>query len=433
MPSPFDPRVSSSSGLQGYDDPRLAVEVSRILDELGALEAVKTARSVVLKPNWVHHQNPLGYDTSSLVTQTSVIEAVAASVAGHLQPGSRVLVADAPVQSCDFERLLQNNGIPESMTRLRRRFPDVQFAIADWRLVHAASRLSLFATERVDEWDDRTHVLLDAGTRSFFEPVSDRADRFRVTCYAPEATRARHRPGHHAYLVARAALEADVFINLPKLKTHIKAGITCALKNLVGINGHKEFLPHHVTGSPATGGDSHRDRQALRDRFERYYDFHFQHLAQLPRPFISVLSRALNSADRLTAGLDSSNFGSWPGNDTVWRMTLDLNHLLYDWASPRPRQIFSLVDAVTVGTGDGPLKPQPAPLGVLFGGCNPATVDALGAQLLGFEPMALPTIRHALTDRQSSFAAAVPELGALAAISARRPLNWERVAAPSGR
>jgi len=32
------------------------------------------------------------------------------------------------------------------------------------------------------------------------------------------------------------------------LKLHRKAGITCALKNLIGINGNKEYLPHHRLG-----------------------------------------------------------------------------------------------------------------------------------------------------------------------------------------
>ena len=39
--------------------------------------------------------------------------------------------------------------------------------------------------------------------------------------------------------------------SLPKLKTHKKAGITCALKNLIGINGNKEYLPHIASAARA--------------------------------------------------------------------------------------------------------------------------------------------------------------------------------------
>ncbi|GEM_PF-5703185 len=28
------------------------------------------------------------------------------------------------------------------------------------------------------------------------------------------------------------------------MNSHMKAEITCALKNFVGINGHKDYLPH---------------------------------------------------------------------------------------------------------------------------------------------------------------------------------------------
>ena len=67
--------------------------------------------------------------------------------------------------------------------------------------------------------------------------------------------RRTHAPGRHQYLVAREVIEADVIVNLPKLKTHKKAGVTCALKNLIGINGNKEYLPHHRVGGAERGGD----------------------------------------------------------------------------------------------------------------------------------------------------------------------------------
>lgn len=429
--SPLQAEVHVAEGIPGYSPPRLMEFVRNGLG-LPSQSGVPAASMVVLKPNWVSHTNPLGHSPESLVTHPAIIEAVATVVAETLAPGATIVIGDAPVQSCDFDALLKLNGIPELLARLAARFPRLHFEVQDWRLVRAARRLSFRATERVETFDASTHEIVDVGARSFLEPVSDKAERFRVTCYPHSSMRLRHAPGRHEYLIARAALDADVFINLPKLKTHIKAGITGALKNLVGINGHKEFLPHHVLGSPANGGDSHRVDSRLRDAFERYYDFHFEHLANLPRPFISVLSRALNSTDRLTAGfIDPSNFGSWPGNDTVWRMTLDLNHLLYAWAPRRPKAIFTLVDAVTVGTGDGPLRPSPAHAGLLLAGQNPATIDAVGARVLGFDPRALPTIREALEHPASIFRAPIPDEPRLQPLTdVRRPTNWEHVAGP---
>ena len=48
---------------------------------------------------------------------------------------------------------------------------------------------------------------------------------------------------------------ADVVINLPKLKTHKKTGVTISLKNMVGINGYRNCLPHHTIGTPDASGD----------------------------------------------------------------------------------------------------------------------------------------------------------------------------------
>src|SRR6185436_17237787 len=98
-------------------------------------------------------------------------------------------------------------------------------------------------------------VLFDLASESLLEPITDDQDDFRVTCYDPRLMAKTHGKGRHRYLVAKDVLDADVVINLPKLKTHKKAGVTCALKNLIGINGNKEYLPHHRLGGSDLGGD----------------------------------------------------------------------------------------------------------------------------------------------------------------------------------
>src|SRR4029079_11251659 len=92
--------------------------------------------------------------------------------------------------------------------------------------------------------------------------------RFRVSDYDPTETVSRHGRGFHRYLIARSVLDADLFINLPKMKTHQKSGITAALKNLVGINGAKAYLVHHQKGSPARGGDEFPERASLMIRLQ---------------------------------------------------------------------------------------------------------------------------------------------------------------------
>jgi hypothetical protein len=97
-------------------------------------------------------------------------------------------------------------------------------------------------------------------------------------------TTAAHTNGNHRYRVSRTVIGADVFINLPKLKTHKKAGITCSLKNLVGINTYKNFLPHYTEGTPAMGGDQFPQDDLrsvsevfLLERFKRIVRRHQKH------------------------------------------------------------------------------------------------------------------------------------------------------------
>jgi uncharacterized protein (DUF362 family) len=59
------------------------------------------------------------------------------------------------------------------------------------------------------------------------------------------------------------------------------------------------------------------------------------------------------------------------------------------------RQVLHVVDAVVAGQGDGPLRPQPLPLGLILAGRNAAAVDRVGAHLLGYDPERLPIVREA--------------------------------------
>jgi hypothetical protein len=97
--------------------------------------------------------------------------------------------------------------------------------------------------------------------------------------------------------------------------------------------------------------------------------------------------------------------GNWIGNDTCWRMALDLNRcLLYgnpdgswrDAAHPKP--YLSIVDGVVSGEGNGPLCPDPIECGLLVAGTGPAEVDAVVAKLMGFDPARLPVVIQCFAD-----------------------------------
>lgn len=366
---------------------------------------VKPGDRIVIKPNWVHHVNAAEDGIDALVTHTSLIKHLVDWLGVALKGDGRIVIGDAPLQSCDFEELVKRTRVADVVERARARFPGLDLLVEDWRLTLLDDRKAVQSSraER-DHTLAQRYRLVDLGRSSFLEEIADYADRFRVTCYAPEQMAAHHQRGKHEYLVTARVFDADLVVNLPKMKTHIKAGLTGALKNLVGINGHKEFLPHHMRGASEGGGDGYYKAHVLRDWYDSVYDRFWSRygtLSRLQKTAGGLLLGGLWRASRMLTR-DSTSAGSWHGNETVWRMTLDLNQLLY-FGDGAPRRIVSIVDGVVAGEGEGPLQPTSKRTGILVGGENPAYVDCVLARLMGYNVSRVPTVYHAIYHRKSRF------------------------------
>jgi len=386
-------------------DGRIYQSLVDIATRLGWLEqgrgpfgaVVPRGARVLVKPNLVLHENEGPWGMAPLVTHASVIRAVVEAVLSA-DPAA-VTVGDAPLQGCDFDHLLRVTGLGDWARDLQR--VDVRFkGLVDFRRTICTVANGMRQAHEDVQPEDH-FVLYDLARGSLLEPITDERGSFRVTCYDPRLLARTHAPGRHRYLIARDVIEADVVINLPKLKTHKKAGVTCALKNLVGINGNKEYLPHHRVGGSRAGGDCYPDGGAVKrlmeyaaDRENMAASLGLARLWQgIGRQLDRVSRRLLN--DRL--GIE----GSWSGNDTVWRMCLDLNRILL-YGRPDgtlgdrvERQVIHVADAIVAGQGDGPLAPQPLPLGLLLASRNAVAMDWVGARLLGYDPARVPIVREA--------------------------------------
>jgi uncharacterized protein (DUF362 family) len=376
---------------------RLARELNWGDEQSGAFSAlIPRGARVLIKPNFVTHANQGTGGIEPLVTHESLVRAVVEAV---LRTGAaEVSVGDAPVQGCDFDALLHAMKLDEWSEKLMRREPRFK-GIRDFRRTISVFKDGVrVASENLR--DESEFTLFDLGGESLLEPITDESGAFRVTCYDPRLMQKTHAPGRHQYLVARAVLDADVVINLPKLKTHKKAGITCALKNLIGINGNKEYLPHHRIGGAAIGGDCYPGANPLKRSLEFVLDRQNSTAHPALGKVWQGLGLQLERAARL-AGDSLGVEGSWSGNDTVWRTALDLNRIiLYGQAdatfSEHPaRLVVHVVDAVVAGQGDGPLAPDALPLGLLLGSRNAAAMDWVGAYLLGYDPARISIAREA--------------------------------------
>ena len=336
------------------------------------------------------HKNASGESEESLITHTSVIRALIDYVLLALGGRGRVDIADAPLQGCDFAAVRRIARIDELLDLYRVEAPHVDLQVLDlrkttldrWEYEQGAHQQSR------QRGDPRDYTLVDLGPDSLLADIEGRAGRFRVTMYDHRLMHQHHAEARHEYLLANSVLDADLVINVPKLKTHIKAGVTAALKNLIGINGHKEYLPHHTNGCPATGGDQYPHRSYVKP-VRNWVDDHYWRIVgqNLPsrrfRSALSVAGRALRLPSHV---LDRDNLmdGGWSGNDTIPRTTLDINNALYfcdtaDFDANRGRlsseplrSALHIVDGVVAGERHGPLRPSPKQARLVMGGWKPA-------------------------------------------------------------
>ena len=357
-----------------------------------------------------------------LCTHSSLVRVLIDAALRALRGDGRVVVADAPLQGCDFARLRRQSGLaeleqayahaPVSFLDLRRQWADIDDASS---YVHAVHTLP---------GDPLGYSLVDLTAYSRLACFGVNT-RFGATDYLTGTTNGHHQGGHR-YLVSNSILSADVILNVPKLKTHMKTGMTGALKNFVGIIGAKDCLPHFRAGSPRTGGDEYPDRNWVSSVASPV-----RQLLQTRAPlWVWKLARA--GARAASSALIHG--GGWYGNDTLWRTVHDLVNIARNYGvdgvrRAQPRSILTLVDAIVAGEDCGPLKPRPKRCGLLVWGEDPGMVDVTCANLMGFDWRRIPMLSH-LCDPEaraiSAFTGECPpahpiphELGAFAA-----PVGW---------
>ena len=393
---------------------RISTDASARLKSL-VFEQLKQAcghlkpQHIVLKPNWVLHETDPAFPIRALVTDARVIEAAVEACLTLYPEAKSILVGDCPLQYADWPLLCHQCGLKPVMDRLLKAAPG-KLAFRDLRKeVFQRTADNFMVPVQHEPGDPLGYREVDLGLRSHLEAISDAADRFAVNDYSSEVTRSNHRQGSHRYFVSQSILNADLFINLPKWKSHSKSGITGALKNLVGINGDKAYLPHFRRGAPAWGGDEYRDenrwlywaqttlREKLQKRSQRAYNF--------LKPGWELIKRVRGIETRLdNSKANPKRFyiagGAWPGNDTIWRMIYDLNLVIQcvDSAgrlhSEPQRNYFCLVDGLISGEGNGPLQPLPRETDWLVCGSDPFAIDATLTWFMGFDPHKVPVIEQ---------------------------------------
>ncbi len=343
----------------------------------------------MLKPNWVKHsRNP--EDEICLRTHDNFVLAVT-KVILTMEP-SLLIIGDAPIQGCNWDNMISGKLLKE-LNKLSDQYA-TPVQLKDFR--RRTYRLSDNNPQsQLKPMSD--YLIFDLGEESLLEPITvSGQSKFRVTNYDPDRMSSAHAPGVHRYCITNELFLADVIISLPKIKTHQKTGLTGALKNIVGLNGDKDFLPHHRLGGTRFGGDCYPGGSLLRYWSEIMLDKANRRQGKKIfwywQKFSSLLWRLS------LPGNEHNIAAGWHGNDTTWRMVADLNRIAeYGNAdgtlSEKPlRKIFSLCDGIIGGQGDGPLEPIPFPLGIVSFTNNSLANDRAMSILMGLPIDKIPLL-----------------------------------------
>ena len=359
-------------------------------------EVITPGDNVVIKPNFVmdRHISPGGnYDC--VVTHGSIIRAVIDYVLIALQGKGALTVADAPLIDNSFDRIVERTGLDVVSDYISQR--GIGIKLCDLRAENVEMRDGLIVRRFKLPGDPAGYVPIDLQHDSEFAEVLHLYRKLRGSDYDSSETFRHHNDQVNEYLLSKTALQSDVFINMPKLKTHKKIGVTLNMKNLIGINGDKNWIPHYRIGSPEHEGDEFDSQSFVRHMEsllkDKFKEKAFQMAERNARGKL-LIARLLRKAHKTV--VDHSNItriraGGWYGNDTIWRPVLDLNKImLYAdregvMHSEPQRKFFSVVDGIVGGEGDGPLLPLPKACGALLAGFNPLAVDICATRLMGFD------------------------------------------------
>lgn len=362
-------------------------------------DIIRPGDNVLIKPNLVIDRNLLNGDTECLYTHPSVVACVVDYIILALGNSGKIIIGDAPIQECDFVNLLKTSGYQVLIDFYKSKGYDI--SIVDFREL-TSKVVNGVHIAKINEAAEGTVVNLGMESE-FYNIAPTKLKRMRITNYDPEILPNHHNETVHEYYVSNYMLQADVIINMPKPKSHRKAGATISLKNFVGVNIRKEYLPHHTRGSIAEGGDEYEKKSLLHKVQSDLYDIKNTSQAKgkyKKAAIIKWLIKGCSIGLKISARQYYSE-GSWYGNHTISKTVSDINKIVYyadkkgEMKNTKQRKIFIVADMIKAGEGEGPIVPSAKPCGVIAMGTNPVCFDEMISTLMGFDYRKIPTIINA--------------------------------------
>jgi len=368
-------------------------------------DIIKPGNTVLLKPNLVLHKSKRKETTlTELITHPSIIIAIISYVVLALKDKGTIIIGDSPIQEANFEKIIDYLHLTNYINEFKAK-TNIIFEIIDFRKEMSINKITR-EIQRIDlKGDPRGYTIIDLGKESALWDITYQYKKFRVTNYNKEKMLKFHNENHHSYVIANSVLQSDVIISLPKLKSHRKAGITCAMKNLVGINGSKDCLPHHRKGSIKENGDEYLNKSLRKKLLSNLEERRAKSKSRIFCFFLFLNKLVLYALERIFPYKDPYKEGSWYGNNTIPRTILDLNFIVNfvtkegNISKNKQRSLFTVTDGIISGEFDGPLCPTGKETGLLIASNDFLANDIISSYLVGFDPLKIPTITFALNSK----------------------------------
>jgi uncharacterized protein (DUF362 family) len=380
----------------------MKVYLSKDTPYLGLID-ISENQWVVIKPNLVKESKETDpNEWQSVLTSPKLIREVTEYVCQQLKGTGRVTICDAPQTDSSFLKITELLGLYKLADELTEKY-GTPVEVVDLRNEEWTNEGGVITKRLKLKGDPNGSIAFNLGEKSLFYKHPGEGKYYGAD-YDYKTLNRHHHGDTHEYLICATPVLADVFICLPKLKTHKKTGVTLSLKNLVGINADKNWLPHHTFGSPLQGGDEYPDISLKRKIETAGSKFAKKIALVIPiiGPKITCFLRNRGS-DVFGKGNTTIRSGNWYGNDTTWRMTLDLNRcLLYGNANGtlrenNPKKYYTIIDGEIGMEGAGPMQGNPIKCGVFISSEDPVAADAVAATMMGFDWRKIPVIREAFS------------------------------------
>ncbi|MFQ5900480.1 MAG: DUF362 domain-containing protein, partial [Thermodesulfobacteriota bacterium] len=288
-------------------------------------DLIKPGQKVAIKPNFVTNRDREklleGEHIECASTHPSVLRPIIEYAWKALKGDGLISIVDSPIEGSDILDTLEKLGFPEFISHMSedcginvefldlRDFTMVRRMLLDNLCIGNRSLNIGVLIKKAISGDPCGYTVVDLGDQSCFGKGFDNHIGLRFHRSHPMTPIPHHTPKINEYSISNTVLNADVIINVPKMKTHKKTGVTLSLKSVIGATNRKWWLPHYQAGVPPKG-DEYPVEPSLKEKL-------FSRLSRFPLPgdHSLILYFPKINGKEASAGLVGQD-GCWYGNDT---------------------------------------------------------------------------------------------------------------------